>query len=82
MISFGPKKPYGANFKMVAQDYLVTPISELQGEASHTLHHHITRHDLTHLRIVVISVIFDQKGSSSLGPNKSYGVKSFTGLLQ
>ena len=46
---------------MVAQDYLVTPIAELQGEASHTIHHHVTRHDLTHLRILVISVIFRPK---------------------
>merc|ERR1711911_507960 len=61
MISFGPKKLYGANFRMGAQDYLVTPIAELQGEASHTIHHHVTRHDLTHLRILVISVIFRPK---------------------
>ena len=40
------------HFKMMAQDYLVTPIAELQGEASHTIHHHITRHDLTHLKIL------------------------------
>ena len=47
MISFGPKKPYGANFRMVAQDYLVTPIGELMGDdKKHTIHQrHITRHD-------------------------------------
>ena len=46
MISFGPKKPYGANFRMVAQDYLVTPVGELLGDKAHSIHQrHITRHD-------------------------------------
>ena len=47
MISFGPKKPYGSNFRMVAQDYLVTPFDELNGgEGKIFGHHHITRNGL------------------------------------